>query len=78
MTLAFQQAHELLLVREVEARERLIAQQQLRVVGEGLAAQSLGLRTAGITFAITVAALAAICLTAILVAEARAKSSGST
>ncbi|WP_306661080.1 MFS transporter [Mycolicibacterium fortuitum] len=50
----------------------------LPVIGEGLAAQSLGLRTAGITFAITVAALAAICLTAILVAEARAKSSGST
>ena len=45
----------------------------LPVIGEGLAAQSLGLRTAGITFAITVAVLAAICLAAILFAEARAK-----
>lgn len=47
----------------------------LPVIGEGLAAQSLGLRTAGITFAITVAVLAAICLAAILFAEARAKDS---
>lgn len=50
----------------------------LPVIGEGLAAQSLGLRTAGITFAITVAVLAAICLTAILFAEARTKLSAST
>ncbi|KMV15597.1 MFS transporter [Mycolicibacterium conceptionense] len=50
----------------------------LPVIGEGLAAQSLGLRTAGITFAIAVAVLAWICLTAILVAEARGKSRSST
>lgn len=50
----------------------------LPVIGEGLAAQALGLRTAGITFAIAVAVLAAICLAAILFAEAREKSRIST
>jgi MFS family permease len=41
------------------------------VVGEGLAAQHLGLRTAGVSFAIAVAALAAVCLLAILAQERR-------
>lgn len=41
------------------------------VVGEGLAAQQWGLRTAGVSFAVAVAVLAGICLTAILVREAR-------
>ncbi|WP_264077240.1 MFS transporter [Mycolicibacterium houstonense] len=50
----------------------------LPVIGEGLAAQALGLRTAGVTFAIAVAILAAICLAAILVAERRDKLSAST
>lgn len=50
----------------------------LPVIGEGLAAQALGLRTAGVTFAIAVALLAAICLAAILVAERRDKLSAST
>ncbi len=50
----------------------------LPVIGEGLAAQSLGLRTAGVTFAIGVAILATICLAAILVAERREKLSAST
>ncbi|OMC35068.1 MFS transporter [Mycobacterium sp. GA-1841] len=50
----------------------------LPVIGEGLAAQHLGLRTAGVAFAIGVAALAAICLAAILVTEARQKLSAST
>ncbi|WP_441957796.1 MFS transporter [Mycolicibacterium houstonense] len=50
----------------------------LPVIGEGLAAQALGLRTAGVTFAIAVALLAAICLAAILVAERRNKLSAST
>ena len=45
----------------------------LPVVGAGLAAQQWGLRTAGITFAIAVAALSAICLAAILFQEARAR-----
>lgn len=43
----------------------------LPVVGVGFAAQSWGLRTAGITFAIAVAVLASICLAAILGTEAR-------
>jgi MFS family permease len=43
----------------------------LPVVGEGLAAQAWGLRTAGVSFAIAVAILAVICLAAILVREAR-------
>src|SRR5690349_2529036 len=43
----------------------------LPVVGEGLAAQRWGLQTAGVTFAIAVAALSAICLVGILVLEAR-------
>jgi MFS family permease len=41
----------------------------LPVVGEGLAAQAVGLRTAGVSFAIAVALLAAVCLVAILVRE---------
>ncbi|MHC9294261.1 MFS transporter [Mycobacterium sp. LTG2003] len=45
----------------------------LPVVGQGLTAQHWGLRTAGVTFALAVAALAAICLAAILVREARQK-----
>ncbi|MCV7169094.1 MFS transporter [Mycobacterium manitobense] len=45
------------------------------VVGEGLAAQHLGLRTAGLSFAIAVAALAAVCLLAILAQERRMRSS---
>jgi MFS family permease len=44
----------------------------LPVVGEGLAAQAWGLRTAGIVFALAVSALAAVCLAAILVEERRA------
>lgn len=45
------------------------------VVGEGLAAQHLGLRTAGVSFAIAVAALAAVCLLAILAQERRMRAS---
>jgi MFS family permease len=41
------------------------------VVSEGLAAKDWGLRTAGVGFAIAVAVLAALCLVAILVEEAR-------
>jgi MFS family permease len=44
----------------------------LPVVGEGLAAEAWGLRTAGIVFALAVSALAAVCLAAILVEERRA------
>jgi MFS family permease len=43
----------------------------LPVLGEGLAAQRWGLQTAGVTFAIAVAVLSAICLVAILVEESR-------
>jgi MFS family permease len=43
----------------------------LPVVGEGLAAQEWGLRTAGVSFAVAVAALAGICLAAILAQQAR-------
>jgi MFS family permease len=43
----------------------------LPVIGEGLAAQHWGLRTAGISFAIAVAVLAALCLVAVLVEERR-------
>ncbi|MFI5510698.1 MFS transporter [Mycobacterium sp. NPDC051804] len=43
----------------------------LPVVGEGLAAQAWGLRTAGVSFAVAVAVLAGICLVAILAHEAR-------
>jgi MFS family permease len=42
----------------------------LPVVGEGVAAQHWGLRTAGVTFAVAVAILAAVCLVGILVLEA--------
>jgi MFS family permease len=41
----------------------------LPVIGEGLAAQDWGLRTAGVTFAIAVAVLSAACLVAILLQE---------
>ncbi|MBU9766318.1 MFS transporter [Mycobacterium sp. TNTM28] len=50
----------------------------LPVIGEGLAARLWGLRTAGVAFAIGVAALAAVCLVAILVQESREKLSAST
>jgi MFS family permease len=43
----------------------------LPVVGEGLAAQHWGLRTAGVSFAVAIAVLAVVCLAAILVQEAR-------
>lgn len=43
----------------------------LPVVGEGLVAQHWGLCAAGATFALAVAALAAVCFVAILVEEAR-------
>jgi MFS family permease len=43
----------------------------LPVVGEGLAAQHWGLRTAGVSFAVAVAILSSICLAAILLREAR-------
>ncbi|SLF25260.1 multidrug ABC transporter [Mycobacteroides abscessus subsp. massiliense] len=36
------------------------------MIGEGLAAQAWGLRTAGVTFALAVAALAALCLIAVI------------
>jgi MFS family permease len=42
------------------------------VVGEGFASREWGLRTAGVSFALAAAALAAICLVAILVQERRA------
>lgn len=42
------------------------------VIGEGLAAQAWGLRTAGMVFALAVSALAVLCLAAVLVEEARA------
>lgn len=43
----------------------------LPVVGEGLAAEAWGLRTAGVSFAVAVAILAVVCLAAILAQEAR-------
>jgi len=43
----------------------------LPVIGEGLAAQHWGLQTAGVSFAIAVAVLAAVCLVAVVVAERR-------
>ena len=46
----------------------------LPVIGEGLAAQHWGLRTSGISFAIAVAVLAAVCFVAVLVEERREKS----
>lgn len=50
----------------------------LPVVGEGLAAEDWGLRTAGVVFAIAVAVLAAVCLLAILVEESRQKRAATT
>ena len=44
----------------------------LPVIGEGLAAQHWGLQTSGITFAIIVAVLAALCFVAVLFEERRA------
>jgi MFS family permease len=43
----------------------------LPVVGEGVAAQHWGLQTAGVTFAVAVAILSAVCLVGILVLESR-------
>jgi MFS family permease len=43
----------------------------LPVVGEGLAAQHLGLRTAGVSFAVAIGVLSAICLVMILLQERR-------
>ena len=43
----------------------------LPVVGEGFAAQAWGLRTAGVTFAVGVGVLAAICLAGILLQDRR-------
>lgn len=43
----------------------------LPVVGEGLAARDLGLRTAGVSFAVAVAILSTCCLIAILIQERR-------
>jgi MFS family permease len=48
----------------------------LPVIGEGLAAQVWGLRTAGVTFALAVAALAAVCLVAVLVQESHRSRAG--
>jgi MFS family permease len=45
----------------------------LPVIGEGLAAEAWGLRTAGIAFASAVSVLAVMCLAAILVEEARTR-----
>ena len=41
----------------------------LPVIGEGLAAEAWGLRTAGTVFALAVATLTAVCLAAVLVEE---------
>lgn len=43
----------------------------LPVLGEGLAAQHLGLRTAGVSFAVAIAVLSAVCLAAVIVQERR-------
>jgi MFS family permease len=43
----------------------------LPVIGEGLAARAWGLRTAGVSFAVAVAVLAAVCLAAVLLEERR-------
>lgn len=48
----------------------------LPVVGLGLAAQDLGLRTAGVSFAIAVSILSAVCLAAILAQESRSRRDG--
>ena len=45
----------------------------LPVIGEGLAAQVWGLRTAGVSFAAAIAVLAALCLTAVLLQGRRVK-----
>ena len=41
------------------------------MIGEGFAAQHLGLRTAGVSFAVAIAVLAAVCLVAVLLQERR-------
>ena len=41
------------------------------MIGEGLAAETWGLRTAGIVFALAVAGLTAACLAVVLVRETR-------
>jgi MFS family permease len=43
----------------------------LPVIGEGFASQVVGLRTAGVTFAVAAAVLAAMCLAAIVFQERR-------
>ncbi|WP_224770171.1 MFS transporter [Mycobacterium simulans] len=43
----------------------------LPVIGQGLAAQACGLRTAGVTFALAAAALAAVCVASVLIQDAR-------
>jgi MFS family permease len=48
----------------------------LPVVGEGLAAQHWGLRTAGVSFALAIAVLAAVCLAAIVIQERRSSELG--
>jgi len=48
----------------------------LPVIAEGFASQHLGLRTAGVSFAVATAVLAAICLVAILVQERRIAAAG--
>ncbi len=50
----------------------------LPVIGEGLAARTWGLRTAGVAFAVAVAVLAVVCLAAILVHEAHRNGAGAT
>jgi MFS family permease len=52
----------------------------LPVIGEGLAAQAWGLRTAGVSFAAAIAVLAVVCLGAILLQEAgqRGRASAAT
>jgi len=50
----------------------------LPVIGEGLAARTWGLRTAGVAFAVAVAVLAVVCLAAILVQEAHRNRAGAT
>ncbi len=50
----------------------------LPVIGEGLAAQHWGLQTSGITFAIIVAILAALCFVAVVFEERRATMGGRT
>jgi hypothetical protein len=50
----------------------------LPVVGEGFASQHWGLRTAGVTFALATAALAAVCLVAVVLQERRSPAGAPT